>query len=190
MIFLELFLSFFLIGLFTFGGGYAMIPMIEKTVVSKGWISESTLINFIGISESTPGPFAINIATFIGSEVGGVFGSVCATVGVVLPSFIIILIVAKILSKFMSSKYVKGALNGVKPIIIALISSTIILLLVKIIFFNGSSLKEEFNFDIKSLVLLFDFGFTYFLYTKIGKKKISPILIIVFSAVIGIIAFI
>ena len=100
MIFLTLFYTFFLIGLFTFGGGYAMIPMITEQVTMKGWMSISELQNFIAISEMTPGPFAINIATFIGSKVGGFFGSVCATLGVVMPSLIIIIIVAIILNKF------------------------------------------------------------------------------------------
>ena len=87
MIYFELFYVFFLIGLFTFGGGYAMIPMIQTEIVGRGWINDSTLTNFIAISEATPGPFAINIATFVGSHTGGIFGSICATLGVILPSF-------------------------------------------------------------------------------------------------------
>ena len=107
MIFLELFGTFFLIGLFTFGGGYAMIPMITEQVTAKGWMTTSELSNFIAISEMTPGPFAINISTFVGSKVGGLFGSICATFGVVLPSLIIIIIVAMVLNKFLSNKYIK-----------------------------------------------------------------------------------
>ena len=121
MIFFELFYVFFLIGLFTFGGGYAMIPMIQEQVVDRGWISSNALSDFIAISESTPGPFAINIATFVGSETAGIFGSICATLGVILPSFIIILIVAYIMNKFLNNKYVRGALDGVRPVILALI---------------------------------------------------------------------
>ena len=94
MIFFELFYTFFLIGLFTFGGGYAMIPMIQEQVVSKGWISESNLTDFIAVSEATPGPFAINISTFVGNSVGGVFGAICSTIGVILPSIITCLVVA------------------------------------------------------------------------------------------------
>ena len=98
MIFLKLFLTFFKIGLFTFGGGYAMLPLIQAEVIKNGWMEESAIIDFIAVSESTPGPFAINISTYIGSVMGGdsvlesIFGSFCATLGVVLPSFIIILI--------------------------------------------------------------------------------------------------
>ena len=95
MILLHLFLTFFKIGLFTIGGGYAMIPLIQEEVLQNHWLSFTDLIDFIAVSESTPGPFAVNIATYIGAETAGVLGAVCATVGVVLPSFLIILLVAK-----------------------------------------------------------------------------------------------
>ena len=100
MIFLKLFLTFFKIGLFTFGGGYAMLPLMQQEVLANEWLSESEIINFIAVSESTPGPFAINMATYIGSETGGILGSVCATLGVVLPSFIVILLVARFFMAF------------------------------------------------------------------------------------------
>ena len=108
MIFLELFLTFFKIGLFTFGGGYAMLPLIQSEVITKGWMQPEEIINFIAVSESTPGPFAINCATYVGSQMGSrlggfeneifaaILGGALATLGVVLPSFIIILIVAKV----------------------------------------------------------------------------------------------
>ena len=112
MIYLELFLTFFKVGLFTFGGGYAMLPMIREEVISHGWLSQSELIDFIAVSESTPGPFAVNIATFIGTRTGGLFGSLCATLGVVLPSFIVIMIVARFYQKFKSSRLVIGAMTG------------------------------------------------------------------------------
>lgn len=92
----QLFLTFFKIGAFTFGGGYAMLPFIQQEVLKNGWMNDKELIDFIAISESTPGPFAVNASTFVGMQTAGVFGAVCATLGVVLPSFIIILIVAKI----------------------------------------------------------------------------------------------
>ena len=107
MIFLKLFLTFFKIGAFTFGGGYAMLPFIKEAVLENNWMTLEEIIDFIAVSESTPGPFAINMATAIGNSQGaiqsillGVFGAFCATLGVVLPSFIIILIVAKIYDKF------------------------------------------------------------------------------------------
>lgn len=190
MIFFELFYTFFCIGLFTFGGGYAMIPMIQGQVVGKGWISESALTDFIAISEVTPGPFAINIATFVGNTVGGVGGSILATLGVILPSLIIVIIVAKILEKFIKNKFVQGALDGVRPIVLALILSTTLLLFVKIIFFGGNSLQSEFVLDKRSFVLfIILIGFA-FIYKKIKKKSLSPLLLLGLSALLGIIIFI
>ena len=96
-IYLLLFLEFFKIGLFTFGGGYAMIPLVKEVVLEYGWLTESEFYNFIGICESTPGPIAINMATYIGARQGDLLGSICATVGVILPSFIIIILIAALL---------------------------------------------------------------------------------------------
>ena len=189
MIFFELFYTFFLIGLFTFGGGYAMIPLIEDMVVSKGWLTNSTLTNFIAISEVTPGPFAINISTFIGSEVGGIFGSICATIGVVLPSLIIIIIVAMIMNKFITNRFVRSALNGVRPIILSLILSTGLLLLIKIVFFNGNSLQSEFTFDVRSLSLFIILVSFMFIYKQVKKKSVSTLQLIGLSALLGLVIF-
>lgn len=189
MIFFELFYTFFLIGLFTFGGGYAMIPMIQEQVVGKGWISSSALTDFIAISEVTPGPFALNISTFVGNTVGGPFGAVCSTLGVILPSLIIIIIVAIVMNKFITNRFVKGALNGVKPIVLALILSTALILLIKILFFNGQSFQSEFNFDKKSLTLLILLFSYTFISKKINKKSVSPICLPGISALLGIIIF-
>lgn len=190
MIFFQLFYVFFLIGLFTFGGGYSMIPMIQSEVISRGWMNESALTDFIAISEVTPGPFAINIATFIGSEVGGIFGSICATIGLILPSFIIILLIAIILKKFITSKYVQSALNGVKPIIISLILSTVIFLFIKIIFFKGQSLNSDYYFDRSSFSLLLILFIFTFVYKKVNKKKLSPIALLLLSGLLGFLIFI
>ena len=189
MIYFELFYTFFLIGLFTFGGGYAMIPMIQEQVVGKGWISSSALTDFIAISEVTPGPFALNISTFVGNTVGGPFGAICSTLGVILPSLIIIIIVAMIMNKFMKNRFVQGALNGVKPIVLALILSTALILFIKVIFFNGQSLQSEFIFDKKSLVLLIVLTGYLIIYKRIKKKALSPILLLGLSALLGIIVF-
>ena len=189
MIFFELFYTFFLIGLFTFGGGYAMIPMIQEQVVGKGWISESNLTDFIAVSEVTPGPFALNISTFVGNTVGGVFGAICATLGVILPSLIIIIIIAMVMKKFMSNKYVQGALCGVKPIVLALILSTALLLLIKVIFFNGNAIKGDIQFDIKSLTLLFILSSILFIYKKTHKKSLGAIKLLGLSALFGLIIF-
>lgn len=144
MIYLELFLTFFKVGLFTFGGGYAMLPMIREEVISHGWLSQSELIDFIAVSESTPGPLAVNIATFIGTRTGGLFGSLCATLGVVLPSFIVILIVARFYQKFKSSTLVTGAMTGLKPAVVGLIAAAL-LSLSQTVFFPSGLTTEVFT---------------------------------------------
>ena len=121
MIYLELFWTFFLIGAFTFGGGYAMLPLIQIEVVNKGWLANEAVVNFIAVSESTPGPFAINMATYVGSEMGGILGAACATLGVVLPSFIIILTISGILRQFQENIYVQYAFRGIRCGVLALI---------------------------------------------------------------------
>ena len=190
MIYFQLFYTFFLIGLFTFGGGYAMIPMIEDQIVGKGWMTDAQLSDFIAISESTPGPFAINISTFVGSQTAGIFGAVCSTIGVVLPSLIIIILVAIILSKFLKNRFVQGALNGVKPVIVGLITATAIIFFVKMALFAGNPIFSQtvvFNrAGVALLIVLASFAFIY----KIGQKKsLNPILLLLLSAVLGIVLF-
>ena len=189
MIYLELFYTFFLIGLFTFGGGYAMIPMIQEQVVGRGWISEKSLTDFIAISEATPGPFAINISTFVGNSVGGIFGAICATIGVILPSLIIIIIVAMIMKKFIKNRFVQGALAGVKPIVLALILSAAILLFIKTIFFNGNAIKGDMEFDLRSLTLLIMLSGILIIYKKTKKKSLGAIKLLGLAALFGIILF-
>ena len=189
MIYLQLFYTFFLIGLFTFGGGYAMIPMIEEQVVGNGWISDKALTDFIAISEATPGPFALNISTFVGNSVGGVFGAICATIGVILPSLIIIIIVAILMNKFMKNRFVQGALAGVKPIVLALILSTALLLFIKTIFFNGNAIKGDMTFDLRSLTLLIVLSGLLIVYRKTHKKSLGAIKLLGIAALLGIIIF-
>lgn len=190
MIYFELFYTFFLIGLFTFGGGYAMIPMIEDQIVAKGWMSEAQLTDFIAISETTPGPFAINISTFVGSQTAGIFGAVCSTLGVILPSFIIIILVAIILSKFLKNRFVKGALNGVKPVIVALICATAIVFFVKMALFQGNALfSQSISFNRVGVTLLFSLAALAIIYKIIKKKSLNPILLLLLSAGLGIVLF-
>ena len=190
MIYFQLFYTFFLIGLFTFGGGYAMIPMIEDQIVGKGWMTDTQLSDFIAISESTPGPFAINISTFVGSQTAGILGAVCSTIGVVLPSLIIIILVAIVLSKFLKNRFVQGALNGVKPVIVGLITATAIIFFTKMALFAGNPIFSQtvvFNrAGVALLIVLASFAFIY----KIGQKKsLNPILLLLLSAVLGIVLF-
>lgn len=180
MIFLELFLSFLKIGAFTFGGGYAMLPLIMETVVSKGWMSEEALIDFVAVAESTPGPFAINIATYVGSETGGFFGAVCATLGVVVPSFVIILIVAKCYEKFRKSRLVSGAMTGLKPVVVGLIGAAILSIGVKALQLTSAALSPEFGLSLLfSLVILVPAVILAF-------KKVHPIFIVLLSAGLGV----
>ncbi|HCU55708.1 MAG TPA: chromate transporter, partial [Clostridiales bacterium] len=128
MMYLRLFLTFLKIGVVSFGGGYGMISVIRDTVLSQGMLTEEELMNFIGVAESTPGPIAINMATFIGSAKGGFLGALLATLGVVLPAFIIILIIAAVLKNLLKYKPVQGFLGGVRPAVAALIIGTALLL--------------------------------------------------------------
>ena len=190
MIFFELFYVFFYIGLLTFGGGYAMIPMIQDEVTSRGWLEASSLTDFITISESTPGPFAINIATFIGAQRAGFFGALCSTLGVILPSFIIIILVSLIMRKFLSNKYVKGSLKGVRGIIIALILATAIMFFLKMGFFSNATIKgSNFYFDRASLSILLVLIVIIVGYRLVKKKSLNPITLLGISAVLGMIVF-
>ncbi|MBQ8204113.1 MAG: chromate transporter [Clostridia bacterium] len=180
MIFLELFLTFLKIGAFTFGGGYAMLPLIQEEVLAKGWASEEAIINFIAVSESTPGPFAINMATYIGAEMGGLFGSFCATLGVVLPSFVIILIVAKCYDKFKESKVVRGCMSGLKPAVVGLIGAAILSVAVTVLIPSGFSLAIFSQISLYVSLAILAIGLV------LAFKKVHPIIIICISAVLGI----
>lgn len=121
-IFWQLFITFFKIGAFTFGGGYAMVPLIQREAVEKnGWISDDDILEIVAIAESTPGPIAVNSATFIGYRIAGFWGALCSTLGVVLPSFIVILIIAYLLREFQNIKAVQYAFNGIRAGVLALI---------------------------------------------------------------------
>lgn len=118
----QIFMTFFKIGAFTFGGGYAMIPLIQAEAAEKrGWVSDEDILEIVAIAESTPGPIAINAATFVGYRACGVMGSICATLGVVLPSFLIILAISFVLREFQENRYVRFAFWGIRAGVLALI---------------------------------------------------------------------
>ena len=121
MEFLSLFFAFVKIGLFTIGGGYAMIPLIQDEVLAHGWLTQDQLIDFIAVAESTPGPFAINIATFIGTKTYGVLGAIATTMGVVLPSFVIISVISLFFEQFLALKWVGYAFEGIRVAVVVLI---------------------------------------------------------------------
>lgn len=180
MILFDLFLTFLKVGAFTFGGGYAMLPLIQSEVIAHGWMESAEIVNFIAVSESTPGPFAVNMSTYVGMTVGGVPGAVCATVGVVLPSFVIILIAAKFFEKFRSSKVVSGCMYGLKPAVIGLIGAAVISVGKTVFFPDGISgaVFYDYKFYISAGIFI--------LMTVLAFKKVHPIIIICASAAVGI----
>ncbi|MCK9471797.1 MAG: chromate transporter [Bacilli bacterium] len=188
MIFIRLFLVFFMIGLFTIGGGYAMLPMIVDQVVGEGWLTFEALNSFIGIAESTPGPFAVNTATLVGFQVGfdnfgyvgALFGAVFTTLGVVLPSFLIILVIAKHFNNFMKVSWVKDALTGIKAIVVGLIFAVVLKLLIT----NVIGSITEVKFDLFALIIV-----VVIFTLKLVFKKLSPILLIVLSGLLGILFY-
>lgn len=182
MTLLTLFLTFFKIGLFTFGGGYAMLPLIQSEVAEHNWLTAEELVNFIAVSESTPGPFAVNISTYVGMTVGGLFGAVCATLGVVLPSFLVILIVARVYEKFKESTVVSGCMSGLKPAVIGLIGTALLSVGGTVFFPTGIALATLGTLSFWLSVVLFA-GMTV-----LAFKKVHPILIICLSAAVGIAA--
>ena len=180
MIYWQLFYVFFCIGAFTFGGGYAMLPLMQQQVLARNWATEEELIHFIAVSESTPGPFAVNMATYIGAEMGGVLGSACATLGVVLPSFMVILVVAKCYDKFRNSRIVKGCMSGLKPAVVGLIANAFLNVLITI--FCPGGLTLAIFAQARTYIYLGIFAAMLVL----AFKKVHPIIIICLSAVIGI----
>ncbi|MBR4801037.1 MAG: chromate transporter [Clostridia bacterium] len=196
MIYLDLFWTFFQIGLFTIGGGQAMIPMIMTNVVNKGWMEYEALVDFIAISESTPGPFAVNIATYSGLVAAqgaggiGVLGAMCSTLGVVLPSVIIILLIAKIFTTFMKNRAVKEVFLGVGATVTGLLASVWFSLFLTLIFglsIANYSLVGTFNPDWISLGLFAVVMPVSFI--KIKGKKFPPILLVVICALLGLLVF-
>lgn len=156
-----------------------MLPMVEQEVMAHQWMSLDELVNFIAVSESTPGSFAVNVSTYIGTVTGGIAGAICATLGVVTPSFLIILIVAKSYEAFRKSAAVQGVMAGLRPAVVGLIGAALISV-GKTVFFPDSSLKLD-SFLLSAGI----FGLSVYL---IRKKKVSPIPVILIGAVIGIIA--
>ena len=180
---LLLFWEFFQIGLFTFGGGFAMIPLVKQTVLANDWMTEADFYSFIGVCESTPGPIAINMATYVGSTQAGPLGSVFATLGVVLPSFIVILLIAALLKGLTETKWFKGFLAGAQPVITALLLSTGLIMLAKALGYGGNFafVPNVEGIVILALLLLIICGAK-----KFFRKKLSSIQLILISAVLGI----
>ena len=183
MIYLRLFLSFLKIGAFTFGGGYAAVPLIRESVLSNGWLDDAMLSDLIAVSESTPGPIMVNMATYIGSTQAGFAGAVIATLAVVLPSFVFILLLVRILKKAMESDGVKAAFGSLKPCIAGIILASGIYIMMN----NIISSAQMPSFDMRAFILTVILAVIWFSSKKFFKKGMSPILLILISGAGGII---
>ena len=184
MILFELFITFFYIGATTFGGGYAMIPLVRDEVVPR-WLTDAEFINMIAVAEATPGPVAINMATFIGSDEAGILGSALATLGVVLPSFIIILLISSVIKNFLKYKAVDAFLSGVRPVVVALITGTAVTMLISNLL--GASIADRtFSPDIFGIIIFAILMTISTIYKKKKKRAPSPIIMILISAALGI----
>lgn len=171
-ILIQLFLTFLKIGTFSFGGGYAMIPFIQREIIDNHkWINTNVFMDIIGISQMTPGPVAINSATFVGFKVSGILGSIAATLGVVTMSFILVSIASKAMEKFKESRVLKGALLGMRPVLIALIIQA---------FYD---LAKEAYIDVKAVIISLIIGALLF------SKKVHPIVSIILAGILGIIFY-
>lgn len=188
MIYLNLFLTFLKIGAVSFGGGYGMISLIREDCLANGWLTEESLLNFIAVAESTPGPIAVNMATFVGSSQGGLFGALVATAGIVLPSFVIILLIASLLTKLLKYPAVKALLGGIRPAVIGMILSTALTMGLGLML-DFKSFGSAPNPDLKAIAIFLVLFLISIGYKGVLKKKISPILLILISAGLGIVFF-
>lgn len=185
---LPLFLTFLEVGAVSFGGGYGMIALIRELTLAHGWLTEGELLNFIAVAESTPGPIAVNMATFVGSSQAGIPGAVAATLGVVLPAFIIILIIVSLIRNLLKYPAVQGILQGIRPCVVGLILATGLTMMLSVLSGFGR-IGDTFAPDLKAIVIFAMIVLVSYLYKHKQKKKISPILLIIFSAVTGAILY-
>lgn len=185
MIYLDLFLGFLKVGLFSFGGAYGAIPVIREVVMNHGWCTEEKFAYLLAISESTPGPIMVNTATYIGNEVGGIWGAMLATFTVCLPAFIIILVLSMILKNFLKNQYVSAVLDGIKPCIIGIIAATGLHMLIENCFAEGLSISANWQTLVITIILIA----VMFVYKKIRQKTMSPILLIAVAACCGMLIF-
>lgn len=182
MIFLQLFWEFLKIGMFAFGGAYGAIPLIQESIIARGWMDETMFSNILAISESTPGPIMVNSATYIGYTQGGVFGAAIATLGVVLPSFAVILLVSVLLKKWIKSRMIQYILSGIKPCLMGIILATGMYM-----FYQAMTAGQDF--DYAAVIILIVLAAIIYGFKNIRKKEISPIILIIVSAVMGIIIY-
>ncbi|MBE6865645.1 MAG: chromate transporter [Ruminococcaceae bacterium] len=185
MIYLDLLIGFLKVGCFAFGGAYGAIPLIRDVVMSYGWISDEMFTYMVAVSESTPGPIMVNLATYIGSQQAGFVGALLATLGVVLPSFIIILLLTALLKTFLKNPYVQAVIHGIKPCIIGIVLATGVYMIFKNCFLKGGA----FSPDLITIAITVALFVVSYCYKKRKKKPLSPIMLIVISAVMGVAAY-
>ena len=188
MIYLKLFLVFLKIGAVAFGGGYGMLSLIREDVLRNGWLTETELVDFIAISESTPGPIAVNMATFVGSSQAGVLGGMLATLGIILPAFLIMLMVAITLSKVLEKAAVKAVVSSIKPVVAGLIFGVALTLFMSLTY-GITNIKSALNFDWKVIIILYFIIAIHLIYKKIRGKNISPLILILLSGILGLIFY-
>ena len=185
MIFLELFLGFLKVGCFAFGGAYGAIPLIRDVVMSYGWLNDEMLTYMIAVSESTPGPIMVNLATYIGSDQAGFLGALAATLAVVLPSFLIILLVTALLKTALKNKYVQAVLRGLKPCVIGMVLATGIDMVLRNCFGAIPAIKVNMQAIIIAVLL----SASMLCCKHFVRKKLSPISLIVISAAAGMLVY-
>lgn len=181
MIYLELFLGFLKVGCFAFGGAYGAIPLIRDVVLSYGWLSDEMMTYMIAVSESTPGPIMVNLATYVGSSQAGFLGAVIATLAVVLPSFLIILLVTSLLKAALKNKYVQAVLRGLKPCVIGIVLATGVYMVAHNCFGSVSAA----NINLQALLITGVLAGSAWGYKKLTGKKLSPITLIILAAFLG-----
>ena len=190
MILLDLFLTFLLIGAVSFGGGYGMISLVREQVLAHGWLTESEFLDMIAVSESTPGPLAVNMATFIGSSQAGFPGALVATLGVVLPAFLIILLIAAVLKNLLRYRGVEAFLSGVRPTVVGLILGTAVVLGLATLFSLGSLRDSSgVTHDAGAFLILFCLLALDAASRTWRGRAIAPILLILLSAVLGMLVY-
>lgn len=181
---LELFAVFFRIGLFTFGGGYGMIPLVQQEALSRGWMAEEELYRFIGVCESTPGPIAVNMATFVGSAQAGLCGAACATLGVVLPALLVMLLIAAALRGFRENRFVRAAMAGIRPVVAGMIAATGLCVALRCLLPGLGS--GAVALDMRQLIIAAALGAGLLIWRRALKRPFSPIGLILFSAACGV----
>ena len=185
MIYLDLFIGFLKVGCFAFGGAYGAIPLIRDVVLSYDWLTDEMLTYMIAVSESTPGPIMVNLATYIGSNQAGFLGAVIATLAVVLPSFLIILAVTASLKTALKNKYVQAVLRGLKPCVIGIVLATGVYMVLGNCLGTISAIQLNIQASIITVLLII----SMVVYKHIAKKKLSPVMLITLSAMLGIVAY-